>query len=42
MNDIDFSIEISGFSYDLILVEVSERDDIVWFIFFSVCKRFGS
>ena len=34
----------SGFSHDLILVEVSEWDDIVqvWFIIFSVCKRFGS
>ena len=32
----------SGFSHDLIFVEVSEWDDIVWFIIFSVCKRFGS
>ena len=32
----------SGFSHDLIFVEVSEWDDIVWFIVFSVCKRFGS
>ena len=32
----------SGFSHDLIFVEVSEWDDIVWFIIFSVCKLFGS
>ena len=32
----------SGFSHDLIFVEVSEWDDIVWFIIFSVCKWFGS
>ena len=32
----------SGFSHDLIFVEVLEWDDIVWFIIFSVCKRFGS
>ena len=32
----------SGFSHDLIFVEVSEWDDILWFIIFSVCKQFGS
>ena len=32
----------SGFSHDLIFVEISEWDDIVWFVFFSVSKRFGS
>ena len=32
----------SGFFHDLFFVEVSERDNIVWFIIFSVCKRFGS
>ena len=32
----------SGFSHDLIFVEVSEWDDFVWFIIFSVCKLFGS
>ena len=31
----------SGFSHDLIFIEVSEVDDIVWFIIFSVCKLFG-
>ena len=32
----------SGFLYDLTSVEVSELDDIVWFIGGSVCKWFGS
>ena len=31
----------SGFSHNLIFVEVSEWDDILWFIIFSVCKQFG-